>query len=288
LVDHQYFDLYPVVKDFLEDYLSQIPTEIQVNQNLEKGNYFLYGSSLQLQKCLRNILENAVQALEKAEKKQILITLKKVFMTTLEGDPKCSAKIEIQDTGEGMEPEVVGRIFEPYFSTKPPNKASGMGLAQVYGIVEDMGGKITVETEPGKGSTFTLFIPLLDKSNGNKDKILVVDNDPSVLHVLCRLLEKLNYNFILAQTGEEALEIFQKRESEIGLVLTDNNMPGMEGTLLAEKLMEISPTVKVILLSGHLEELEIKPPVLELLKKPVILEKLQRVLQKWLPKEQES
>jgi CheY-like chemotaxis protein len=171
-------------------------------------------------------------------------------------------KLLVTDTGSGMDAKTMSRIFEPFFTTKAPGQGTGLGLASVYGIIQNHAGFIGVESEMGKGTTFTLLLPATERPVA-EDKtpkpvlqrgtgtILVVDDEAQVLKVCARLLEKLGYQVLTASEGAQAIELVRQHGAKISLVLLDMTMPKMSGRQTYEAMREILPGIKVLLSSGY-------------------------------------
>ena len=182
-----------------------------------------------------------------------------------EGDFIC---MTVRDQGLGMSKEVKERIFEPFFTTKGIGKGTGLGLATVYGIVQQHGGWIDCESEPGKGTSFHLYFPIYSRVEHTADaaatphavkifdgKILVVEDDQGVRSLTCRILARHGFSFIEAGNAREALQLWDKNADGIHILLTDIKMPGgLTGFDLARKLLEKKPSLKVILASGYSTE----------------------------------
>jgi CheY-like chemotaxis protein len=171
--------------------------------------------------------------------------------------------LTVRDTGQGMKPEVMTRIFEPFFTTKDIGKGTGMGLSVVHGIVKSHGGVITMESSEGKGSLFTVYLPVCDEDCQalachtdntppvrGKGKILIVDDEEIVLSSLQRVLTMSGYQVVAVSDGIEAFDLFCRKPSEFDIVLTDLTMPGMTGLELTKKLLDIRPDTSVILCTG--------------------------------------
>jgi len=183
------------------------------------------------------------------------------------------ALLRVDDEGVGMDPETVDRIFEPFFTTKPPGEGSGLGLAVVFGVVEDSGGEIQVRTEPGDGTTFEICLPGASGSEPADDAatvpelprgsetILVVEDDEPVRRVIRRSLERLGYTLLVAPDGREALGALQNAEGPIHLLLSDVVMPHMGGRELSERIRELHPEVGVLLMSGYTDDQVIRQGV---------------------------
>jgi len=173
------------------------------------------------------------------------------------------AKVVISDTGHGMSREVLERIFDPFFTTKPPGKGTGLGLSTAYGIVEGCGGEIRVDSEPGRGTTFTIFLPLAQGAGsptfgpgeeiirGKGERILIVDDEPDLLETLVEVVRNLGYEVERASDGEEAIERFKAWRPDV--IIIDRNMPKMDGISCARRILEVDPQMRIIIASGYAE-----------------------------------
>jgi CheY-like chemotaxis protein len=174
------------------------------------------------------------------------------------------AMLAVTDTGVGMSPEVQAHIFEPFFTTKPQGEGTGLGLATVYGIVQQMEGTIWVYSEPGKGTTFKIFFPVIQEGMrsevelaeealpaGGQVTILLVEDEEGVRKFVRSMLEKQGYTVLPAANTEEAMALFTEKSESIDLMLTDVIMPRMNGTELAERVRALKPDVKVLFMSGY-------------------------------------
>jgi two-component system, cell cycle sensor histidine kinase and response regulator CckA len=178
-------------------------------------------------------------------------------------------RIDVSDTGIGIPKEHLGKIFDPFFTTKPVGQGTGLGLATVYGIVKQTGGYITVESEVGKGTTFSVFLPRFRADQNavvteperaaprdvtGQDTILLVEDEEAVRSFAARALRLRGYNVIEAPGGEEALEIVRKASAPIHLLITDVVMPNMDGPTLVRHVRQIRPEMAIIFMSGYAEE----------------------------------
>jgi len=187
-------------------------------------------------------------------------------------------RLQVADTGCGMTPKIRARIFEPFFTTKGVGKGTGLGLATVFGIVKQHAGWIEVASEPGHGTTFTIFFPASDEmpmaenrppaaapsaASGGSETILVVE-DEIVLRDMARdFLTDCGYRILEAGSGREALQVWWQHRAEIDLLLTDMKMPeGVSGLELAEKMLVEQPGLRVILTSGYSDDI-VSPEILE-------------------------
>jgi CheY-like chemotaxis protein len=209
--------------------------------------------------------------------------------------------LSVSDTGVGMTPEVRGKVFEPFFTTKEKVKGTGLGLSTVYGIVKQSGGNIWVYSEPGKGTTFKIYLPRADEPleevvervaggelHRGDETILVVEDNNEVREVAVRILSGQGYRVLEASQGLDAFLICTEHDGPIHLLLTDVVMPKMSGRELAETLMSIRPRIKVLYMSGYTDNAIVHHGVLEtgmdFIQKPFAVDTLARKVREVLDK----
>jgi CheY-like chemotaxis protein len=175
-------------------------------------------------------------------------------------------RLRISDTGQGMTPEVLESIFEPFFTTKEPGKGTGLGLATVYGIVRQNRGQIEVASEPGRGTSFNIYFPRSPEAPPGREesaggapptgsgRIVVAEDDPAVRQYLSSALGDLGYEVLLAEDGQAALELLERRPGGVDLLLTDVVMPRMGGVALAARALELNPRLRIVFMSGYSED----------------------------------
>jgi CheY-like chemotaxis protein len=171
--------------------------------------------------------------------------------------------LSIADTGTGMDAETQSHIFEPFFTTKGKDKGTGLGLSTVYGIVRQSGGAIAVESEPGRGTTFRVYLPVAQETADSKETntreraaqgsgtILLVEDDAGVRMLVRKILEMNGYRVLESGDAEEAIEKFRAHKGSINLILTDVVMPGMSGKRMTGSLGKLDPGTKVLYMSGY-------------------------------------
>jgi signal transduction histidine kinase len=270
--------------------------DLQSHPNAKNGR--VKADPSQLEQVVLNLGVNARDAMPRGGK--LIIRTENV---TLDGitAPQISSSLRpgdyvvlsVTDTGAGMDADTMSHIFEPFFTTKGPGKGTGLGLATVYGIVRQTGGGISVESEPGKGTTFQIFLPQesapvdlnrvlpspVEKSK-NFETVLVVEDEDIVRELVCEVLEDQGYNVLCAPDGIEALRVAGDYDGEIHLLVTDVIMPHMNGHELAGKLSELRPEMKILYVSGYSDndigDHGVLDPRYELLQKPFTPQTLAR------------
>ena len=199
--------------------------------------------------------------------------------------------LAVSDTGHGMSTETMGRIFEPFYTTKEVGKGTGLGLSMVYGIVKQSGGYIWVYSEPEQGTTFKIYLPrvcqpaeqpsaekpLLGELRGT-ETILLVEDDPQLRQLSSSVLDHCGYRVLKASTPEEGIAICESNHRDIQLLLTDVVMPRMNGRQLAERIQKVSPQIRVLYISGYTDNAIVHYGVLDpglwFLEKPFTLSAL--------------
>jgi PAS domain S-box-containing protein len=255
-----------IAKETIKFIRASIPSTIEIRQSIE-SNSLIMADPTQIHQVFMNLFTNAAQAMEK-NGGILTVSLKDTTLDVnfLKEDqdlkPGRYIELKVSDTGYGIPPHLLKTIFEPYFTTKGPGEGTGLGLALIHGIVKKCEGEILVESEVGKGSTFTIYLPV-SKERGKEEiieikelpvgaeRILVVDDEPEIANVVGRNLKGLGYKVTIRTSSIEALELIRNRPDDFDLVITDLTMPGMTGDKLAVELKRICPDVPVILCTGY-------------------------------------
>ncbi|MEW6674362.1 MAG: PAS domain S-box protein, partial [Thermodesulfobacteriota bacterium] len=256
-----------VIKDALKFLRSMIPSTIEIQQHIQTTDETILADPTQVNQIMMNLCINASQAMEQTGgvlsiRVENIILDEDSAKSYPDLGPGKYVGVSISDTGPGIAPEIIDRIFEPYFTTKEIGKGSGMGLAVVHGIVKNHNGAISVDSRIGKGASFTVLFPTAAEKplteintseeipHGN-ESILFIDDEESVVNMTRRMLERLGYMVEARINPVEALAQFHANPDRFDLVITDMTMPKMTGLTLSEKIMEIRPDMPVIICTGH-------------------------------------
>ena len=241
--------LIPLVKEATRMLRSMIPSNIEIDIDIRSTNPCVMGDETQFHQIILNLCTNAVHAME-TDGGRLTICLEDSNFGKTEADkipdllPGKYIKFSVSDTGIGIATENVEHIFEPYFTTKDPERGTGMGLAVIQGIVKSHSGHIAVMTKPQKGTTFNIYLPMLEEIKtvsdhkprkelpGGSEHILLVDDELSILKLNRLILEKLGYTVTTKARSMEALELFRAKPDDFELVITDMAMPNMTGDKL--------------------------------------------------------
>ncbi|MBU1750824.1 MAG: GAF domain-containing protein [Chloroflexi bacterium] len=245
-----------------------IPENVSVTLEIAPGEYPVTADPVQIQQVLTNLATNARDAMPEGGELRVRLSR----LTLSPGDqppipdmpPGEWVALAVADTGTGIPPEVRPHIFEPFFTTKEVGQGTGLGLAQVYGIVRQHAGYIDLETQEGAGTTFTIYLPAAGRSAemsppaatedppvGQGELILVVEDEPLVLEVIQAQLQQWGYQVVPALNGQEALAVFDQHRTKIALVLSDMVMPGLSGPALIQALRAQAPALRAIMVTGY-------------------------------------
>lgn len=292
-----------VVRQTIKLLKVMLPKKVSIKENIEREIGLINANFTQIHQVIFNLCTNAYQAMD--NKKGLieisLDTAKGKDIKTMEkniSEKRNYAEIIIKDNGCGMDEETKLRIFDPFFTTKSIGEGTGLGLFVVHSIIDKYEGAILVESEPGKGSLFKVYLPLIDeksekKKNNesrslshNKKKILIVDDNDQIIKVLRKGLEHLGYQVYTETDSLKAIEKFKSEYKKVDLVITDYLMPGLKGDELAAAIKEINNKVKVLLITGYMDgsqgNISDIKTVDGCMAKPVELSKLSEMLKKLL------
>jgi len=264
--ERQVIDLQPVVTEALKLLRSALPSTIEIVQRFNPTPPVL-ADPTQMHQVVMNLCTNAEHAMRgRPGRLEIALEPKHVDEAFANQNPDLRpgqyARLCIRDNGCGMSGELLGRIFEPFFTTKEPGQGTGLGLSVVHGIVKSHDGAILVQSHPGQGTEFQIFLPVQEKSRmvpppeskaappGNGQHILLVDDEPSICNVLSQMLSRTGYLVTAYTDPQEALKEFRNRPAEFALLFTDLTMPGLTGVELAKLVFEVRPDLPVVLTTG--------------------------------------
>lgn len=264
----QPFFLEPLIKEVLELIDAITPSSIELKTELSTDTEAVLADSSQIHEVLMNLIGNAIFAMnEKGGKGTLTIKLFEKTLTETLKTPSGNAApgfysvIEVTDTGSGMSDAVKCRIFDPFFTTKPVGEGTGMGLSVVLGVVQAHDGVIEVSSAPEKGSTFRIFLPKIPKAPGSEapksrdsaagtECILFVDDEKMIADMARLMLESLGYRVVIETAPLDALARFKQTPDRFDLLITDQTMPEMTGVELARAVLEIRPTLPIVLCTG--------------------------------------
>jgi len=312
VLERRPLDLLLFLKEIVKLLERTLPESIRIELAYAQDDYTVGVDPTRIQQAIMNLATNARDAMLPQGGGKLRITLSRMAATD---DIHCATcgqifagdhwvHIEVTDSGCGIPPEALSHIFEPFFTTKEVGKGTGLGLAQVYGILKQHEGHIDVVTEVGRGTTFNLYLPALPVQpppapareseapiQGQGETVLVVEDNAGLRDALASILELLNYRTLQAASGREALAVLERRADEIALVLSDLVMPEMGGQALFHAMRQRGLTLPVVILSGHpleseLEDLQAQGLAGWMLKPPSVTE-LGQLLARVLHKESE-
>jgi PAS domain S-box-containing protein len=295
-----------IIKEAIKLLRSSLPSSIEIRQFISDSALTVFADPSQIHQVLMNLCTNSFRAMR--EKGGILEVRLESFtpgITFSETYPDLRASrymiLVVRDTGIGMDSSILPRIFEPYFSTNKKEDGTGLGLAVVHGIVTRLGGTIEVDSTVGAGSTFRVYLPVAEKHElpaelpvsgfppQGTERILLVDDELPILELGSRMLSGLGYRVTCRTSSIEALELFRNQPDKFDLVITDQNMPNMTGTKMADEIIGVSPRIPIILCTGYtdlnLGRHSLGGSIQEIIMKPVaksqLAEAVRRVLDRF-------
>ena len=300
-----------IVTESLKLLRPSIPSTITISTDIDNKTDNVLADVSQMHQVIVNLCANAYQAMEKTGGK-LTIRLRPLYpdpallnsLPALQDQPYLL--LTISDTGPGMDSKTMGRIFEPFFTTKPVNKGTGLGLSVVHGIITQHKGVITVVSEPGNGTAFHIYLPLIDKPEATKKpnssdetkargncSILFVDDEPSTVKMIKPMLENKGYDVTTTTSASKALDTIRRNPDSFDLLITDLTMPEMTGTTLACKADHIIPGLPVILITGYANDQKLLQKtdltkVRKILRKPISFTLLHTAIQQIVGQKQNN
>ncbi len=292
-----------IIKEVLNFLKASLPSTIEIENDLCDKTSIVEADSTQMYQVIMNLCVNAKQAMHnKGGTLRISHSIVEITPEEMNGgtelDPGPYILLSVSDTGHGIAPEVMEKIFDPYFTTKKIGEGSGMGLSIVHGIIKSHGGDITVLSEPGQGTTFNIYLPrvtgiLNEQEDGSPAKIptgnehiLIVDDEEQMVAMMNAFFQALGYQVSGYTSSIDALQLFTKHSEDIDLVVTDMTMPKMTGLELAENLLSIKSDIPIILCTGYSEAIDKKTAeaagIKKYLSKPIDMKSIAEVIRKVL------
>ena len=291
-----------IVNEAMRLMRASIPTTIEVRQDINSNCGYVLADPTQMHQIVINLCTNAYHAMR--EKGGILyIKLEQVNVDAEQAslvsiNPGTYIKLEVSDTGYGMEPQTLERIFEPYYTTKPEEEGTGLGLSVVHGIVRSHDGGITVNSTPNEGTKFEIFLPrastaitelgvdLVEPIPLGNEHILLIDDEEAIIQMETALLENLGYKVTALTSSDEALTTFESHPENFDLTISDMTMPHMTGADLAKRFLSIRPDMPFILCTGFSEMINEEKArelgIQEYIKKPVLRKEMAIVVRRAL------
>jgi PAS domain S-box-containing protein len=275
-VESRPFDLNEEIEEAAKLLRRTLPRNIDIRLNLSSDLKPIMGDPNQMEQVLLNLATNAQHAMPQGGR--LLIATSNIMLGPefIRLHPGLAAgeyvRLEVSDTGTGMDAQTRERIFDPFFTTKEPGQGTGLGLSSVYGIVQGHGGYIGCYSEPGKGTTFKIYlavykdqetitleeVPALAQELRGSETILLVDDEEALRKMGAQLLQRNGYRVVTAADGEEALAAYRAGGGDLDLVILDLGMPGMGGKQCLRQLLDLDPDVKVVIASGYAMEGSVK------------------------------
>lgn len=309
-MNKQRLDLATFLPDLIKSPPCSPPSNVRLQWEIEpdREDFCVYADPTQIQQVLTNLITNAYEAMPAGGLLQLrlfTLTLKPdeaaPLFTSSSGElehttPLNWVALSITDTGVGIPSDRIAFIFDPFFTTKEIGQGLGLGLAQAYGLIKQHQGHIHVDSQVGAGTTLTLYLPWLapvtssastqNIPRGQGETILVVDDESAVLDVVKNILEYLDYQVLTVSSGTRALEVYKQLQDEIVLVLTELDLPDMDGIVLAQILIGIKAT-KIVVLTNYISQAEAdklmqQGIIIDWLRKPISLKNLAEVVDKAL------
>jgi len=296
--------LQPIVTEALNLIKASFPPGVEINQQYDQKIGTVLADPTHIHQIMMNLCTNANHAMMKTGGiLNVKLDAVKIDQKTADKIPNLKKgeyiRLTISDTGHGMDLKTKERIFEPFFTRKEVGSGSGLGLSVVHGIINNYGGAIVVDSTPGKGTTFMIYLPKFgddalesDKSDKKPLKgdeyILFVDDEPEITFMGKKMLENLGYKVTISSNSISALEEFKREPDRYSLLVTDQSMPNISGTDLAIMMKEIRPELRVIIITGYADNLSdetlSQSGISEVILKPMILDDFSKIIRRVLDK----
>lgn len=291
-----------ILNEVLNLVRSTIPSNVTISHRIQNDCGMIHADPTQIHQVMMNLITNAYHAIEE-NNGEVIVTLKEEAVDHIDetGLPLPKGKyavVRVADNGSGIDPKILDKIFDPYFTTKAPGRGTGLGLAVAYGIVKEHGGEIKVESRVGHGTTFSVFIPLVVTETAEdsfeeleiiptgEENILLVDDEEPIIRMETQMLRRLGYQVTERTSSTEALKAFTANPSAFDLVVSDMSMPNMTGKELAQRIIEIRPDMPIIICTGFSEKIDqegsVAAGVKGFLMKPIVRSELAKAVRRVL------
>ncbi|HPL62206.1 MAG TPA: PAS domain S-box protein [Syntrophales bacterium] len=296
-----------IIREAIRFLRASLPSSIRIVQDVNARYEVVRADPTQIHQVFMNLCTNAAHAMRDTG------GVLKIELSKIETGPESPVpdlspgshlELVVSDTGHGIDPAITDRIFDPFFTTKKPGEGTGMGLAVVHGIVRNHGGVITVESEPGQGSTFRVYLPVAagespsektqprESPSGGRERILFVDDEEMLVELGRTMLSRLGYEVVSLTSSVEAMKVFQADPLSFDLVITDMTMPIISGLDLAQNMLRIRPELPLILITGFSETITYariqEIGISEIIMKPVTKDALADAIRRNLDKRSSS
>ena len=290
-------ELQPIIKETIKLLRSTIPTWIEIKETIDPSCTKVLADATQVHQIIMNLATNAYHAIGDSSG-TLNIRLSECSIADVEAkhlavEPGRFICLSVSDTGSGINPAYLKKIFDPFFTSKTKEKGTGMGLAVVHGIVKKMKGSINVYSELGQGSEFKVYLPVADQSDPTAapeetlkepliitgtEHILLIDDEQAILSMEKKALERLSYQVTTITSPVDALDLFRRTPERFDMVITDMSMPKMNGNNLAAELLAVRPDIPIIICTGFSEKTSIetarKTGIRNIVTKPVLISDL--------------
>ena len=254
---------------------STFPKSVTFETDISHQLPAVIGDPTQIHQVLLNLCVNARDALPKGGTISVSVAPQLIDAANIadwtDAKPGFYVRLEVTDNGDGIPPEIIDRIFDPFFTTKTADKGTGLGLSTTLGIIRTHGGSIRVKSEPGHGTCFSILLPAVEGAkadsnapvtlgtrpaifHGDGRTVLVIEDEESIRNVLIRMLGRMSFKVIAAEAGQKGLDLFQQHRADISLVITDLNMPGLDGLTVLRSLRAAAPALCIVVMSGRIDE----------------------------------
>lgn len=302
-IDQKVLSLQPLIEESLKLIKAIMPSNIIIEQDFPEKQIHVLANATEIHEIIMNLCTNAYHAMEKKGGILKVCLYEKKPEQKFQLPPGKYCCLGIGDTGSGISPDIMDKIFEPYFTTKEQGKGTGLGLSVLHGIVKSYSGAVDVQSEPDKGTRINIYLPMTSKSQAleevksasiqlGSENILFVDDEASIVKLGVRLLERLGYKVVGKTSSIEAVELFKSNPDQFDLVITDMTMPILVGTELAKQILKIRQDIPILICTGFSEQVDEKTAnamgVKGYINKPILAQELSRKVRELLDQKKEA